>query len=135
MMGMMSTMRVIGVLSAVGVMCVACGGGSTSPSPLSSDQEVRLAFVIQKAEWYDCGIAVEGSHSRTITISVNNKVVGNLQGRVPYKTERLAMIVRPGRYSYKAVGEDYKYRPLVWSGTALANYPLGATIYLVCVDE
>ncbi len=87
---------------------------------------------MRKDGWYDCGIAVEGSHSRIITIFVNGRNVGSLVGSVPYKEERLDMIVEPGRYDYRATGEDYKLRRLVWSGTVLANYPFGAMIYLGC---
>jgi len=115
------------------ITLLACGADSTTgPTPISTELEVKLNFVMMKSAWYDCGIAVQGDHSRAIKIYVNQRLMGSIIGAEPHQTRRLDLIVSPGRYDWYAVGENYKHVRLRWSGTALANYPMGATLMLGC---
>lgn len=114
---------------------VSCGGdsgNSPSPTPITQEQQVNFGFTMVKDEWYDCSIAVQGNPNRTITLFINNQNVGSLTMSSPVKDESFSMIVEPGQYQYRATGANWKNEPLEWSGTVLANYPMGATIYLQC---
>lgn len=126
-------MSLLTLLMLIVMMLAACGGdGQTGPTPLSTELEVRLSFMMTKDAWYDCGIAVQGDHSREIKIFVNDRHEGSIVGTVPHRDEHLDLIVKPGRYDWHALGENYQHERLRWSGTVLANYPRGATIRLVC---
>lgn len=121
------------ILVGLGLMTLAsCGNDATGPTPLPTTQEVKLEFVMEKEAWYDCRIAVQGDHSRSIFIEVNGMSVGALTSSEPIKTERLRLTVAPGSYDYRAVGMNYKKQTLTWEGRVLANSRTGATIYLGC---
>jgi len=121
------------ILATLIVACgLACGGSSTGPEPVTTEQQVKFGFVMTKDEWYKCSIAVQGNPNRTIVLYIGGQQVGSLTCSSPVATQNFSTLVTPGTYTWKAEGRNSKNRLLNWFGTRAANYPFGTTIFLVC---